>query len=65
MENNEKEELKKMSNWDLLDLYTDEVKWQYVPDFEGMAKPSKYSSSSLWDEIINRMQCGIDDWRKK
>jgi len=58
------DELRNMSNGDLLDLYTSELKWQYVPDFLAMSKPSGYSSAVLWDEIINRMTHGVDIWRK-
>jgi len=52
------EELRNMSNWDLLDLYTKEARWAHwggtMDD-----KPSGYSSSVLWDEIVNRMVHGV------
>lgn len=52
----DKEKLKQMSNWDLLDLYTKEAKWSIlITHGSNMNKPSKYSSSVLWDEIVNRM----------
>jgi len=52
------EELKNISNWDLLKLYTQDS------HLSESGLETKHDVSVLWDEIQNRMEHGITKWRE-